>query len=133
MNSVQKTQDFTNGLGWIRDVERVGDVAHHIGVVHGTLAGYGRDDGDRYYPMTQRELDSCALDLWLLGHIHVPFPRASGIGERVFYAGVLEPESKLGRYGYVYRIWSTFFPHPGYRQRWVGGEAAYRLLSRCAN
>jgi DNA repair protein SbcD/Mre11 len=82
----------SNGLKWMRDIERDGGIAHHIGVVHGTLAGYGRDDGMRYYPMTQGDLDACALDLWLLGHIHVPYPIGPANGERVFYAGALEPD-----------------------------------------
>ena len=81
-----------DGLEWIRHATKSEEVAHHIGVAHGNLEGCGWDDRDRYYPMTWSELDAGNLDLWLLGHIHVPFPRDEPDGEQVFYAGVPEPD-----------------------------------------
>ena len=57
-----------NNLGWIKTIDTEG----------------------QYFLMTRRELEDIPLDLWLLGHTHVPFPElgtefaASG---RIFNAG----------------------------------------------
>ena len=81
-----------NGIEWIQQIQKNPDIVFHIGVAHGNLEGCGWDEHDQYFPMTQAELDVCKLDLWLLGHIHVPFPQGTPDGKSVFYAGVPEPD-----------------------------------------
>lgn len=78
----------SNALGWLRDGETRDPARVHIGVAHGALEGLSCDREKRYYCMTRRELESCGMDLWLLGHTHVPFPDLENVtGERIFNAG----------------------------------------------
>lgn len=83
-----------NAIGWISQVE-LGDTNNvRIGVAHGNLVGYSYDENGEYYSMTEQELNSLGMDVWLLGHIHVRLPKAeSGNGERIFYPAIPEPAS----------------------------------------
>lgn len=78
-----------NNLGWIKRAEIDGG-CFNIGIAHGALEGETIDTEGQYFLMTRRELEDIPLDLWLLGHTHVPFPElgtefaASG---RIFNAG----------------------------------------------
>ena len=65
---------------------------YHIGIAHGNIEGLGLDERRNYYPMTRAELLECEVDLWLLGHIHVPFPAESSSSERIYYSGTPEPD-----------------------------------------
>ena len=78
----------TNALGWLsEDVVRDSNLLN-IGLAHGALEGLSCDREKRYYAMTQQELEDCAMDLWLLGHTHIPFPNREIItNERIFNAG----------------------------------------------
>lgn len=82
----------SNAVSWMGDVERDDSVRHHIGIAHGSLEGFSPDFDKTYYPMTERELLSYGLDLWLLGHTHVQYPTVAGSMDRVFYAGTPEPD-----------------------------------------
>ncbi len=66
-------------------------VRWHIGVAHGTLEGLAPDTEGLYYPLPRRLLEQSGLDLWLLGHLHRPYPAENG-EERVFYPGTPEPD-----------------------------------------
>jgi hypothetical protein len=68
------------------------DVKLHIGVAHGSVEGLSPDPEELYYPMARRELEMLGLDLWLLGHTHLPFPHDIGSISRVFLAGTPEPD-----------------------------------------
>jgi DNA repair exonuclease SbcCD nuclease subunit len=74
-------------------------VRFHIGVAHGSLEGVSPDFDERYYPMTRQELDSIGMDLWLLGHTHLPFPERPGRSDRIFIAGTPEPNDFKCRHG----------------------------------
>lgn len=77
-----------NNLGWIKELEFSSCDGYRIGVAHGALEGETIDSEGRYYLMTRKELEAIPMDLWLLGHTHVPFPRlAECVGERIFNAG----------------------------------------------
>ncbi len=78
-------------LGGLSGREEDAGSAWHIGVAHGTLEGLAPDTEGLYYPLSRRELERRALDLWLLGHLHRPYP-AAGENERVFYPGTPEPD-----------------------------------------
>lgn len=80
-----------NNLGWIRDADIPSDGSYHIGIAHGAVEGETIDNEGRYFLMSRAELESIPVDVWLIGHTHVPFPRdltgvftASG---RIFNAG----------------------------------------------
>lgn len=77
-----------NALSWlkqepVRDESRV-----NIGLAHGAIEGLSFDREKRYYYMTREELERCHMDLWLIGHTHVPYPNQEIIsGQRIFNAG----------------------------------------------
>ena len=80
-----------NCLGWIKGADMSAD-GYKIGVAHGAVEGETIDSEGEYFPMTRKELEEIAVDVWLLGHTHVPFPRSLSEteyseGERVFNAG----------------------------------------------
>lgn len=81
-----------NAIDWIGESSRASDQRIHIGVAHGNVAGYGPDMEGEYFPMDRRELLALGLDLWLLGHVHVPAPKEPSPDERVYYAGTPEPD-----------------------------------------
>jgi exonuclease SbcD len=81
-----------SAVGWVRAAARDPSVHVHIGVAHGSLEGVSPDFDSRYYPMTQARLLECGMDVWLLGHTHLPYPERAGKGERIFYAGTPAPD-----------------------------------------
>ncbi len=85
-----------NAVDWIPgDVEGDGI---DIGVAHGSLEGVSPDFDGVYYPMTRSQLlGRAGIDLWLLGHTHVPYPE--GDGGRIYYAGTPEPDGMDCRHG----------------------------------
>jgi len=81
-----------NSIQWIREIEKDRDVALHIGLAHGSLEGLSPDFNRDYYPMTEAELLACGLDLWLMGHTHIPYPTLPGAKSKIFYPGTPEPD-----------------------------------------
>ena len=82
-----------NALGWMRSVTPDPEVPFHLGVAHGSLAGFSPDFEERYYPMTRQELEAIPVQVWLLGHTHLRFPpNESGSGERIFFPATPEPD-----------------------------------------
>lgn len=80
-----------NNLGWIKDVDVSTDGAYHIGIAHGAVEGETIDKEGQYFLMKRDELESIPVDVWLLGHTHVPFPRnlteEFAACEKIFNAG----------------------------------------------
>ncbi|GAH70414.1 unnamed protein product, partial [marine sediment metagenome] len=50
------------------------------------------DFNKTYYPMTRKELESSGLDLWLLGHTHLPWPENPDKNSRILFPGTPEPD-----------------------------------------
>lgn len=80
-----------NAIDWVKTINKDQSTTFHIGIAHGNIEGLGFDEGHNYYPMTREELLACEIDLWLLGHIHVPFPAESCSRARIYYSGTPEP------------------------------------------
>lgn len=81
-----------NNLGWMKKLNIFSDDTYRIGIAHGTLVGQAMDTEGKYFPMTKEELENLPMDVWLLGHIHVPYPRNISVsnyteGIRIFNAG----------------------------------------------
>lgn len=81
-----------NNIGWIKNTEIADKNKYHIGIAHGAVEGETIDSEGRYFLMTRSELYSVPVDVWLIGHTHVPFPRDLSSdkyteGERIFNAG----------------------------------------------
>ena len=64
-----------NNLGWIKETEISDKSAYHIGIAHGAVEGESLDNEQQYFLMKRSELESIPVDVWLIGHTHVPFPR----------------------------------------------------------
>ena len=64
-----------NNLDWIKNLGISKDDTIRIGVAHGSVDGETIDNEGRYFLMTRQELESIPVDVWLIGHTHVPFPK----------------------------------------------------------
>lgn len=71
-------------IGWVGDVAKAPETIH-IGLAHGNVEGMGVDDADRYYNMSEGDLRAAGVDFWLLGHIHVPYPPTTAVGNPLFF------------------------------------------------
>ncbi|MBE6762782.1 MAG: hypothetical protein E7553_00295 [Ruminococcaceae bacterium] len=80
-----------NNLGWIRETAYDAQADYRIGIAHGAVEGETIDNEGQYFRMSRRELSELPMDVWLIGHTHVPFPRLGDelqvTSERVFNAG----------------------------------------------
>lgn len=82
-----------NAIGWIKACPKVSGETFRIGVAHGSVKGISPDFNEQYYPMTQEELRSLGLDLWLMGHTHVRYPDVEqGTEERILFPATPEPD-----------------------------------------
>lgn len=81
-----------NAVGWIREIPLDESNEIRIGVAHGSLEGVSPDFDMRYFPMTEAELNGFGLDLWLLGHTHIRYPKNPGPSSRIFFPGTAEPD-----------------------------------------
>ncbi|MGN1344822.1 MAG: exonuclease SbcCD subunit D [Traorella sp.] len=81
-----------NNLDWIKKEKIVVDNTYRIGIAHGAIQGETIDNEGQYFMMTRNELESIPLDLWLIGHTHVPFPNNLNedfmVTEKILNAGV---------------------------------------------
>lgn len=90
----------TNCLGWITDDVKTNDAKWNIGVAHGSLQGLSPDMENKYFNMNEKELEGLGMDVWLLGHTHIPYPPIENIKNRkVFNAGTPEPDGLDCRHG----------------------------------
>ncbi len=64
-----------NNLSWIKAADIPNNDTYHIGIAHGAVEGETIDKEGQYFLMTHSELESIPVDVWLIGHTHVPFPR----------------------------------------------------------
>lgn len=80
-----------NNLGWIKESEIVDDGVYRVGIAHGAVEGETIDNEGQYFLMSREELESIPVDIWLIGHTHVPFPRnleeTFAVSGRIFNAG----------------------------------------------
>jgi DNA repair exonuclease SbcCD nuclease subunit len=82
----------TNQIGWVNNIEKNSE-SLHIGIAHGSVTGVAPDFNDEHFPMTRNELDAAGVNLWLLGHIHVPWPDNPGPTDSILYSGTPEPDT----------------------------------------
>ncbi|MBR1743493.1 MAG: metallophosphoesterase [Lachnospiraceae bacterium] len=84
-----------NNLGWIRDAKEEDTENIRIGIAHGAIVGVTPDMNQEYFPMTEQELFDIPMDVWLIGHTHIPYPadlkeEEETKGHRIFNAGTHE-------------------------------------------
>ncbi len=78
-----------NNLGWIKEAE-IDPSVFNIGIAHGALEGETIDSEGLYFLMSPTELEAIPVDVWLIGHTHVPFPALTDsytVAGRIFNAG----------------------------------------------
>lgn len=89
--TAQHSAPGENNLGWIKETDIPSDGAYHIGIAHGAVEGETIDKEGQYFLMKRKELESIPVDVWLIGHTHVPFPgnltEDFAPGGRIFNAG----------------------------------------------
>lgn len=81
-----------NNLSWIKSLNIVRDDVYRIGIAHGAIEGLSLDSEGRYYKMSIEELEKIPVDVWLIGHMHVPYPdnlseTSYSEGSMIFNAG----------------------------------------------
>ena len=81
-----------NMIKWDSSRESTENDSIKIGLAHGSLEGVSPDFNKTYYPMTRKELESSGLDLWLLGHTHLPWPENPDKNSRILIPGTPEPD-----------------------------------------
>lgn len=69
----QSKHSTENNLGWIKEEDLSGD-DYHVGLSHGSIEGLTPDLKNQYFLMTERELLAIPMDVWLIGHTHIPYP-----------------------------------------------------------
>ena len=62
-----------NNLKWIKELNIIPDEAFKIGIAHGAVEGFSIDVEGRYFLMREDELNNIPVDVWLMGHTHIPF------------------------------------------------------------
>lgn len=81
-----------NKLTWLKEEDFSADILR-IGIAHGALEGLSPDIEGEYFYMGRQELADIPMDLWLLGHTHVPYPLSGQAGlDKIFNAGTHEPD-----------------------------------------
>ena len=84
-----------NNLDWIKKTEIKNRDVINIGVAHGAIKGLTPDTEGQYFLMTKEELNEIPVDVWLIGHTHVPYPNLlkedeDVSGFKIFNAGTHE-------------------------------------------
>ena len=65
-----------NNLDWIKRETIIPDrQIYRIGLAHGAIEGVSIDQEGEYFLMSPAELEQIPMDVWLIGHTHVPYPR----------------------------------------------------------
>ena len=100
-----------NNLGWIKNMEIVSDEIYRVGIAHGALKGITPDMNGEYFSMSESELEEIPMDVWLIGHTHIPYPSLSenreSTGYRIYNAGTHEQtdlKNDTKGYGFVISI-----------------------------
>ncbi|MBO5114932.1 MAG: metallophosphoesterase [Peptococcaceae bacterium] len=106
----QSKHSKDNNLGWMKDMFFVPDV-YHIGLAHGAIDGITPDMNNEYFMMTEKELNDIPVDVWLVGHTHIPYPALSteqeAVGYKIFNPGThaqTDLHNHTAGYGFVLRL-----------------------------
>ena len=71
----QSEHSDSNNLDWIRSEEIQTNNTINIGLAHGTIEGLSCDNEGVYFKMSKKELEDIPVDVWFIGHAHIPYPK----------------------------------------------------------
>jgi len=81
-----------NRVDWIKNIV-FPENSFKIGLVHGALIDISPDLNSRYFSISTEELLNMDIDLWLLGHIHIPYPEQKKVENyKIFNSGTPEAD-----------------------------------------
>lgn len=91
----QAKHSVENNLGWIKEQKIDSNEVINIGVAHGAIKGVTPDIKKEYFLMDEKELAEIPVDVWLIGHTHIPYPEilqedVDTFGYKIFNAGTHE-------------------------------------------
>ena len=91
----QSKHSKENNLNWIRQADIKKEDVINIGLAHGAIQGVTPDIKEEYFLMTENELSGIPVDVWLIGHTHIPYPDVlkedeDTTGYKIFNAGTHE-------------------------------------------
>lgn len=108
----QSKHSRENNLGWIKEMNVPKSGQINIGMAHGAIEGITPDMQKEYFLMTEPELQAIPMDVWLIGHTHIPYP--DGLSEdeeiggyRIFNAGThaqTDLHNNTRGYGFIISI-----------------------------
>jgi DNA repair protein SbcD/Mre11 len=81
-----------SAVTWIDPGDRKDSELFHLGVAHGSIEGISPDITRHYFPMDRKQLESLGLDLWIVGHTHIPFPEREETVSPLVIPGTPEPD-----------------------------------------
>lgn len=83
----------SNRIQWISELDRREEAQWEFAIVHGALKGLSPDLSNKYFNISEEELNEMEMDLWLLGHTHISYPLKEEVNKRkIFNAGTPEPD-----------------------------------------
>lgn len=101
-----------NNLGWIKEMSVPKSGQINVGMAHGAIEGVTPDMQKEYFLMTEPELQAIPMDVWLVGHTHIPYP--GGLSEdeeiggyRIFNAGThaqMDLHNNTRGYGFIISV-----------------------------
>ncbi|MGM0602110.1 MAG: metallophosphoesterase family protein [Bacillota bacterium] len=81
-----------NRIDWFKNTTGPED-SLKIGLVHGALIDISPDMNNRYFSISAEELRNFDIDLWLLGHTHIPYPDKKKVNDsKIFNSGTPEAD-----------------------------------------
>lgn len=91
----QSKHSKRNNLDWIKAADIQKDGVINIGLAHGAIKGITPDMKEEYFLMTESELSAIPVDVWMIGHTHIPYPDVlredvDTAGYKIFNAGTHE-------------------------------------------
>ena len=91
----QSKHSKNNNLAWIKEAEIQREDVINVGIAHGAIQGITPDLKEEYFLMTESELLGIDMDVWLIGHTHIPYPSDlkaddDTLGYKIFNAGTHE-------------------------------------------
>lgn len=99
-----------NKLDWIKN-EHIDTDNYNIGIAHGAIQGVTPDMEGQYYQMSEAELLDIPVDMWLIGHTHIPYPKLETgkeyKGYKIYNTGTPEQlhiENHTMGYGFIITI-----------------------------